>query len=98
MKAASASASATATASTLRSAMLTEMQASRSSLAAERFQLALSLYELAESMFRQKLRRTQPEASEEEIDKRVLEWQQRRPGAEFGDAEGQPVVWPRRKE
>jgi hypothetical protein len=63
--------------------------------AAERFQLALSLYELAEDMLRQKLRRTRPHASAEEIDLSVLEWRQRRPGAEFGDGQGQAVTWPR---
>ncbi len=74
------------------------MSNERSRRAAERFQMALSLYELAEDMLRQKLRRKHPEASAEEIDQRVLEWRLHRPGAEFGDAPGQPVPWPRPRE
>lgn len=70
----------------------------RSRKAAERFQMAMHLYELAEAMLRQKLRRQYPEASAEEIDQRVIEWRLHRPGAEFGDGPGVPIVWPRQRE
>jgi hypothetical protein len=66
-----------------------------SSTIAERFQTTLALFALGESMLRQKLRRTRPGASEEEIDQLIREWVERRPGAEHGDAEGRPVPWPR---
>lgn len=66
--------------------------------AAERFQMALSLYELAEEMVRQNFRRKHPEASSEEVEEAVYSWQLRRPGAEFGDADGQPSSWPRQTE
>jgi hypothetical protein len=65
------------------------------SAVAERFQMTLALFALGESMLRQKLRRTRPDAGEEEIDRLVREWVERRPGAEHGDAEGHPVPWPR---
>jgi hypothetical protein len=62
---------------------------------ADRFRMALDLYEAAEAMLRQKLRRTHPDASAEEIAGFVREWLERRPGAEHGDAVGRPVEWPR---
>jgi hypothetical protein len=43
----------------------------------------------------QNLRRRFPDASEEEIEWRLAAWLKERPGAEFGDAEGRPVPWPR---
>jgi hypothetical protein len=58
--------------------------------------LAFELAELGEAMFRQRLRRDRPELTDGEIDARVDAWRQRRPGAEYGDAEGRPVAWPRR--
>lgn len=66
--------------------------------AAERFQMALSLYELAEEMLRQKVRRQHPDASSDEIDRLVIEWWMRRPGAEHGDGPGQKIAWPRTRE
>lgn len=61
---------------------------------AERFRTALHLYELAEAMLRQKLRRTHPHASPDEIDALVARWQEHRPGAEHGDCVGRLRPWP----
>ncbi|WP_044237485.1 hypothetical protein [Chondromyces apiculatus] len=72
------------------------MKSGEAEQVSERFRTALSLYELGERMLRQKLRRQQPELSEEEIEERVVAWLHRRPGAELGDGEGRPVPWPRR--
>ena len=40
---------------------------------------------------RQNLRRDQPQASESEIDRRLAEWLQERPGAVSGDSPGRLV-------
>ncbi|MBV9947003.1 MAG: hypothetical protein JOZ69_09155 [Myxococcales bacterium] len=62
----------------------------------ERVRVAFELAELAEAMLRQRLRRERPDRTEDQIDAFVDAWRQRRPGADHGDAEGTPVVWPRR--
>lgn len=62
---------------------------------AARFQVTLDLFEAAEVMVRQNALRRNPSASEEELDAAVSEWLHDRPGAEFGDADGRPVAWPR---
>lgn len=64
---------------------------------AERFQLALDLHDLGERMLRQRLRRKHPQATEAELDAKVAAWLAHRPGAEHGDAEGTPLVWPPRR-
>ncbi|MFB6264176.1 MAG: hypothetical protein ABEL76_11210 [Bradymonadaceae bacterium] len=58
---------------------------------AERLRTALELFEAGVELRRQQLRRTYPEAGEEEIQVRLREWIQTRPGAEHGDAEGTPI-------
>jgi len=63
--------------------------------AARRFRLALDLFRTGEELMRQKLRREHPDLSAREIEARLAEWLQERPGAEFGDARGKPVPWPR---
>lgn len=63
--------------------------------AARRFRTALELCELAEDIFRQKLRRDRPEADEAEIEALVVQWRRTRPGAEHGDSVGRPIPWPR---
>lgn len=63
--------------------------------ALERFRIALELADLAEQMMRQKLRRQNPGADEAQIERMLDDWLARRPGAEFGDAEGIPVTLPR---
>ncbi|PYM59884.1 MAG: hypothetical protein DMD79_16835 [Candidatus Rokuibacteriota bacterium] len=63
--------------------------------AARRLRLALDLFETGEALMRQRLRQEHPALTEAEIEARLLEWLQHRPGAEFGDAAGRPVPWPR---
>jgi hypothetical protein len=58
--------------------------------AAERLRLALDMHELGVDMQRTRLRRTHPEASEEQIEAEVRAWLRRRPGAEHGDFPGPP--------
>ena len=55
----------------------------------------MDLFEAGVSMMRQNLKRSFPEADEEEIKMRLRQWLQERPGAEYGDCEGRPVPWPR---
>jgi len=62
---------------------------------ASRLRLALELFSTGESMMRQKLTRESPGASEPEIEARLHQWLADRPGAEYGDAVGRPVPWPR---
>ena len=61
----------------------------------ERLQIALQLAGLAEQMMERNLRRADSEATDEQIEARLLEWLRTRPGAEHGDAYGRPVPWPR---
>jgi len=62
---------------------------------AERLRLTLRLHDEGVRLMRQNLRRRHPEATDEEIERRLREWLSERPGAERGDAEGVPVSWPR---
>ncbi|MEX1365822.1 MAG: hypothetical protein AB1Z98_22025 [Nannocystaceae bacterium] len=68
----------------------------RASSPGGRLAIALELADLAVAMVEQKLRREHPEASPQEIDQRVRQWQHTRPGAEHGDAWGRPIPWPSR--
>ena len=63
--------------------------------AAARLRLAFELFEFGESMKREQLRREHPDESDAEIEARLVAWLHDRPGAEFGDATGVPVPWPR---
>ncbi len=63
--------------------------------ASARFQATMDLFEAAEEMVRQNALRQNPSASKEELEAAVCEWLNDRPGAEFGDADGHPVPWPR---
>ena len=63
---------------------------------AQRLRLALDLFEFGTDMMRQKLRREHPDATEDEIQARLVAWLQERPGAELGDGVGRPGRWPRR--
>jgi hypothetical protein len=51
----------------------------------------LDLFETGLNLMRQNLRRSQPGASEEEIDRLLQEWLLHRPGAEAGDSPGRSV-------
>lgn len=55
---------------------------------AARMRTALDLYEVGEQLFRQRVRRENPEIDEAGVDDRVRAWLQDRPGAEFGDYPG----------
>ena len=55
-----------------------------------RMKMAFDLYATAEAIMRQNLRRRFPDASEAEIERRLVSWLRRRPGAEQGDAIGRP--------
>ncbi len=63
----------------------------------QRLNLAFDLFEFGTEMMRQKLRRENPDAGEEELETRYLAWLQERPGAELGDAAGRPRSWPPRE-
>ena len=52
------------------------------------FQTTLDLFSMGVELMRQNLRRADPEASADEIDGRLQNWLQERPGAEFGDCTG----------
>ena len=57
--------------------------------------MALELSDVAERMYRQRLKRETPDLSDEALDRAVDVWLAVRPGAEQGDASGIPVPWPR---
>lgn len=59
----------------------------------QRFQTALELYQAGEDMMRQNLRRRYPEAGEKEIEAKLVQWLQTRPGAEQGDCLGPAYVY-----
>jgi hypothetical protein len=66
--------------------------------AAARLRAALEMFETGLQMMRQNLRRNHPSLSDAEIEERVTAWLRERPGAEFGDAVGRRVPWPRSAE
>lgn len=55
-----------------------------------RMKMAFDLYETAEAIMRQNLRRRFPDAQETEIERQLVDWLHRRPGAEHGDGPGRP--------
>ena len=61
---------------------------------ADRLRVAFELHELAVRMLQQRYRREHADATEAEVEAAVAAWHSRRPGAEFGDAEGPPIPWP----
>jgi hypothetical protein len=61
---------------------------------ATRLRTAFDLCELGESMRRAQLRRQHPDATDDEIEARLVAWLLTRPGAEHGDAWGRPITWP----
>jgi hypothetical protein len=62
---------------------------------AKRLRLAIDLFASGEALMCQNLRRRFPEASDAEIEERLVAWLSERPGAELGDAVGRPVPFPR---
>jgi hypothetical protein len=63
----------------------------------ERFRVALDLFQTGVDLMRQNLEREYPQATEEQIEERLRAWLRHRPGAEFGDCDGRPGAWPRRR-
>lgn len=59
---------------------------------ARRLRLAFEMHEMGKAMMRSRLRREHPEASEEEIRKRLAAWLR----APRGQAQGRPIELPRR--
>jgi hypothetical protein len=49
---------------------------------------AFDLHDAGVSMMRARLRREHPDEDDAAVDARLTAWLHRRPGAEFGDAEG----------
>lgn len=64
--------------------------------AAARLRVAMELFEAGVEMMRQTLRRDHPDLASQEIEARLRAWLRERPGAEFGDAVGRRISWPRR--
>ncbi len=64
---------------------------SRASTAADAFRTTIDLFETGVALMRQSLRRAHPDATEEEIDDRLIAWLHERPGAEHGDCPGRVV-------
>jgi hypothetical protein len=64
---------------------------------AARLLAAFDLYQAAEDMKRMQLRRRHPEASDEEIEEKILEWLRERPALPVGSS-FKKVPWPRRRE
>ena len=58
---------------------------------ADAFRATLDLFETGIDLMRQNLRRSHPEACDQEIELLVHEWLLDRPGAESGDCPGRPV-------
>jgi len=56
-----------------------QADASLDSPEAQRFRLALQMAEMGIAMYRQRMRRERPEASDEEIEAQVQTWLMRRP-------------------
>jgi hypothetical protein len=57
---------------------------------ADRLRLALDMYEFGERMFRARLHRERPSATDADIEAAVQEWLSSRPDAPIGDAVGRP--------
>ncbi|HWW83710.1 MAG TPA: hypothetical protein VNZ26_08925 [Vicinamibacterales bacterium] len=58
---------------------------------ADAFRTTLDLFDTGLDLMRQNLRRTHPEASDDEIERLLREWLLVRPGAESGDCSGRTV-------
>ena len=72
--------------------MASDRQSIHDPVVLKRMEVALDLYETAQVIMRQNLRRRYPELDDSEIERRLIEWRHRRPGAEHGDGVGRPVL------
>ena len=61
---------------------------STTSSVADAFRTTLDLFDTGLDLMRQNLQRDHPGATEQEIERRLHQWVQDRPGAEFGDCPG----------
>jgi len=57
----------------------------------KRMEVTFDLCETAEVIMRQNLRRRNPGLDAAGIERLLIEWRHRRPGAEHGDAVGRPI-------
>ena len=64
--------------------------------AARTFRLTLDLFDAGVQLMRQNLRRRNPAADDQAIERQLLSWLRERPGAEHGDAAGRPLDIDRR--
>ncbi len=55
--------------------------------------IAFELFDAAESIMCQNLRRADPTATDEEVERKLIEWLRDRPGAPDGDAVGIRRAW-----
>ena len=55
---------------------------------AQKLKIVFDLFDAGVDLMRQNIRRSFPEATPEEVDRRLQEWLLTRPGAEHGDCEG----------
>lgn len=58
---------------------------------ARTFRLTLDLFDAGVKLMRQNLRRRDPEADDQAIERRLVSWLRQRPGAEDGDCQGRPL-------
>ena len=58
----------------------------------QRVRAVFDLYETAELIMRQNLRRRYPLATGDEIEVLLERWRRNRPGAQYGDGVGRPVL------
>ena len=73
-------------------------RSARDAEAQRKMEAALDLADTAEQIMRQNLRRRHPDATDEGMERLLVEWLHARPGAEHGDGCGRPVSWPRSRE
>jgi len=65
--------------------------ASTKSSVTDAFRATLDLFDTGLDLKRQNLRRSHPQADDEEIERLLREWLLDRPGAESGDCPGRPL-------
>jgi hypothetical protein len=70
--------------------------ASRQETLARRLLQTCDLSDFGIEIKRQQIRNLNPGISESEVTRRMVEWRHHPRGAEYGDAEGTVVAWPRR--
>lgn len=61
------------------------------SAVARRLRTALAMYEFGENMYRARIRREHPDATDDDIELLVASWRLDRPGAPHGDSVGRPT-------